>query len=136
MTTPPHELTVTPFLMFAGDAEKAINLYVDVFPNSTVESIEKYGPNEGGPEGTVRVATVSLNGQKIMCIDSPVKPDFGFTPATSLYVACDDADSIVKYFNALSDGGQIMKPLDEYPFSKKYAWISDRFGVSWQLTVI
>ena len=52
-----------------------------------------------------------------------------------LYVACDDAGSIDKLFEALSDGGEIMMPLGEYPFSKKYAWITDRFGVSWQLTV-
>ena len=65
--------------------------------------------------------------------DSPVKPDFGFTPPTSLYVFSDDADAIEQYFNALSEGGEIMMPLDEYPFSKKFAWINDRFGVSWQL---
>ncbi len=127
------EPTVTPFLMFSGDAEKAMSLYIEVFPNSQIENIERYGPNQGAPEGTVRVATLSLNGQRVMCIDSPIQHEFGFTPATSLYVASDDADAIEQYFIALSEGGEIMMPLDEYPFSKKYAWINDRFGVSWQL---
>lgn len=127
------ELSITPFLMFSGNAEEAINLYVEVFPNSKVESIDKYGTDDGGPEGTVRLATVSLNGQKVMCIDSPVKHDFSFTPATSLYVACDDVESIERYFNVLSNDGQVLMPLGEYPFSRKYAWVTDRFGVSWQL---
>lgn len=133
MTTQPNDLSVTPFLMFTDDAEKAISLYVEVFPNSKIESIEKYGQGEDGPEGTVRLATISLNGQKVMCIDSPVDPGFTFTPATSLYVGCDDADSIEQYFNALSEGGEVMMPLGEYPFSRKFAWLNDRFGVSWQL---
>jgi predicted 3-demethylubiquinone-9 3-methyltransferase (glyoxalase superfamily) len=130
-TTP--DLTVKPFLMFTGDAEEAMHLYVEVFPNAEIVNIEKYGPNQDGPEGSVRVATMSLNGHRVMCIDSPVKPEFGFTPAMSLYVASDDADAIERYFHALSEGGEVLMPLGEYPFSKKFAWINDRFGVSWQL---
>ena len=133
MTEPSLDVSVTPFLMFSGDAEKAMRLYTEVFPNSGIESIEKYGAGEDGPEGTVRVATISLNGQQVMCIDSPVKPDFGFSPATSFYVASNDPAVIEQYFNALSDGGEVLMPLGEYPFSKKFAWINDKFGVSWQL---
>jgi predicted 3-demethylubiquinone-9 3-methyltransferase (glyoxalase superfamily) len=58
---------------------------------------------------------------------------FGFTLATSLFVACNDPDAIEQYFHALSEGGTILMPLGEYPFSKKFAWINDKFGVSWQL---
>ena len=68
-----------------------------------------------------------------MCIDSPIKHGFEFTPATSLYVASHDPDAIEQYFHALSNGGQVMMPLGEYPFSKKFAWINDKFAVSWQL---
>lgn len=134
MTNSPIGPTVTPFLMFSGNAEKALKLYVDLFENSKVMDITHYGANEDGAEGTIKHATISLNGQKIMCIDSPVKHDFTFTPATSLYVACPDENRITQYFNTLSKDGQIFMPLNEYPFSKKFAWIEDRFGVSWQLT--
>ncbi len=133
MTEQSVDLSVTPFLMFSGDAEEAMKLYTEVFPNSEIERIDKYSAGEDGPAGMVRVATISLNGHRVMCIDSPVKPDFGFTPATSFYVASNDPDAIEQYFHALSDGGQIMMPLGEYPFSKKFAWINDKFGVSWQL---
>ncbi len=126
-------LKITPCLMFSGDAEEAMKVYVELFANSKVVEIERYGANQDGKEGSVKLAKFSLNGQEIMCIDSPVKHDFGFTPASSLYVACDDDDQITRYFEVLSAGGEVMMPLAEYPFSKKFAWVSDRFGVSWQL---
>ncbi len=133
MADSPMLLSITPFLMFSGQAEEAMNLYVGLFANSEVVSIEKYGANDGGAEGTVKVATISLSGQRIMCIDSPVEHAFGFTPATSLYVACDDVDEINRNFDVLSQGGEVMMPLDEHPFSKRFAWLAARFGVSWQL---
>ena len=69
-----------------------------------------------------------------MCIDSAVKHEFTFTPAMSLYVNCESDDEIEKLFKELSMGGNILMPLGAYPFSKKYVWLSDRFGVSWQLS--
>lgn len=79
------------------------------------------------------MALFSLNGRHIRCIDSPVKHDFTFTPATSLYVTSADENQISRYFAALSEEGQILMPLDSYPFSKKFGWVQDRFGVSWQV---
>lgn len=64
---------VTPFLMFEGKAEEAMNLYVSLFPDSRVSSISRYGPGEAGKEGTVRQAVFALAGQSLMCIDIPVK---------------------------------------------------------------
>ena len=136
MTNESVDLSVTPFLMFSGDAEKAMKLYTEVFPNSKIDIIVKYGADDDGPEGMVRVATMSLNGQQVMCIDNPAQQEVGFSLATSFYVASSDADAIQRYFNALSDGGEVMMPLSEYPFSKKFAWIADRFGVSWQLATV
>ncbi len=106
MVTSKSGPTVTPFLMFAGNAEKAMNLYVDVFENSKVIDVTKYGANDVGAQGTIKLATFSLNGTNIMCIDSPAKHDFTFTPATSLYVASEDEKKITEYFNALSKDGK------------------------------
>jgi len=71
----------------------------------------------------------------------PLKPikaqaffhDFTFTPAMSLHVTCATENEIDNLYAALSQGGQVFMPLDTYPFSKKYAWLNDQFGVSWQL---
>jgi predicted 3-demethylubiquinone-9 3-methyltransferase (glyoxalase superfamily) len=70
-----------------------------------------------------------------MCIDSYVRHAFTFTPAISLFVTCQSEAEIDQLFARLSEGGQILMPLDAYPFSEKFAWITDRYGVSWQLTL-
>jgi predicted 3-demethylubiquinone-9 3-methyltransferase (glyoxalase superfamily) len=79
-------------------------------------------------------AKFTLSGREFMCIDSAVKHQFTFTPAMSLYVDCSSEDEVEKLFGALSESGQVLMPLGAYPFSKKYAWLSDKFGVSWQLS--
>lgn len=123
------------FLMFEGSAEEAINFYVSLFPDSEIKSISRYGENEAGPAGTVQQALFSLNGQLLMCIDSFVKHGFTFTPAMSLHVTCGTEEEIDSLFAKLSEGGQTLMPLEAYPFSRKFAWINDKFGVSWQLTL-
>jgi predicted 3-demethylubiquinone-9 3-methyltransferase (glyoxalase superfamily) len=126
---------ITIFLMFEGKAEEAMNFYTSLFTDSAIKSISRYGENEGGPAGTVRHAVFALNGQEFMCIDSFVKHGFTFTPAMSLFVRLDAESELDKLYAALSEGGQILMPLDAYPFSKKYGWVNDKYGVSWQLTL-
>jgi predicted 3-demethylubiquinone-9 3-methyltransferase (glyoxalase superfamily) len=124
---------ITTFLMFEGKAEEAMNFYISLFADSEIKSISRYGENQGGSKGSVLHAVFSLNGQQFMCIDSSVKHQFTFTPAISLHVMCDSEVEIDNIFAGLSQGGQILMPLDAYPFSKRYGWVNDRFGVSWQL---
>jgi predicted 3-demethylubiquinone-9 3-methyltransferase (glyoxalase superfamily) len=125
---------VTTFLMFDGKAEEAMNLYTSLFQDSAILSISRYEAKEAGTEGTVRHATFSLNGQTFMAIDSSVQHAFSFTPAMSLYVTCESEEEIDRLFEELSKEGEIMMPSDSYPFSEKFAWINDRYGVSWQLS--
>jgi predicted 3-demethylubiquinone-9 3-methyltransferase (glyoxalase superfamily) len=126
---------ITTFLMFQdSNAEEAMNFYISLFDNSEIVNITRYGANEAGKEGTVIHAIFSLNGQEYMCIDSNVKHEFTFTPAMSLYVTCDTEDEINKLFEKLSEGGQILMSLGSYPFSERFGWVNDKFGVSWQLT--
>ncbi|MEP0848423.1 MAG: VOC family protein [Phycisphaerae bacterium] len=124
---------VTTLLMFYGDAEEAMTLYTSSIPNSKITSIKRYGKGESGAEGSVMHATISLNGQELACIDSIVKHDFTFTPATSLVVKCTSAAELDDLYKKLSNGGQVFMPLQEYPFAKRFVWFTDRFGVSWQL---
>ena len=126
---------VTTFLMFTGQAEAAMNLYTSLFKQSEILNLTRYGANEAGAEGTVQHATFTLNGQEFMCIDSSAVHAFTFTPSMSLYVRCDSEEEIDRVFATLSQGGQILMPLDEYPFSAKFGWLADRFGVSWQLSL-
>jgi predicted 3-demethylubiquinone-9 3-methyltransferase (glyoxalase superfamily) len=126
---------ITPFLLFSGQAEEAMAFYLSLFDRSEVLDIQRYGPNEAGAEESVMHATFSLSGQQFACIDSYVQHAFTFTPAISLSVTCDSEDEIDRLFARLSEGGQVFMPLDAYPFSEKFAWIADRYGVSWQLTL-
>lgn len=126
---------ITPFLMFSGKAEEAINYYTSIFERSEVLNIQRYGANEAGDEGTVFLATFSLNGQLFKCIDSNVKHDFTFTPAISFYVTCETEDEVDRIFEKLSRDGAVLMPLAAYPFSPKFCWVQDKFGVSWQLSL-
>lgn len=123
------------FLMFSGKAEEAMQLYTSCFDQSDILTITRYGANEDGKEGTVLLATFSLHGQVFMCIDSNVEHAFTFTPAISLYVKCTTEDEIDRVFQKLSHDGKILMPLAAYPFSEKFGWLEDKYGVSWQLTL-
>src|SRR3954447_882611 len=122
-------------LMFTGEASQALELYAAVFPAFRVERLERYGPGEPGAEGTVKRADASLDGHELIVIDSPVRHAFTFTPSVSLFVDCDGREELEAAFAALSAGGQVYMPLDDYGFSSRFGWCSDRFGVSWQLNV-
>jgi predicted 3-demethylubiquinone-9 3-methyltransferase (glyoxalase superfamily)/uncharacterized protein YndB with AHSA1/START domain len=138
-TPPPNHLAASdaavPLLMFTGDAEEAMRFYVSVFFPARIEQIERYGAGEG-IEGTVKHATLRLGDRTVRCIDSPIEHPFTFTPAISIAVQAKSADAVDGMFTCLSDGGAVLMPLDRYPFSERFAWVTDRFGVSWQLTFV
>lgn len=121
--------------MFNGQAEEAMNFYVSLFEQSEIVNITRYGAGDTGDDGTVQYATFSLKGQQVMCIDSNISHAFTFTPAISLYVVCDTVEEIDRVFGKLAQGGAILMPLDAYPFSTRYGWVQDRYGVSWQLSL-
>jgi predicted 3-demethylubiquinone-9 3-methyltransferase (glyoxalase superfamily) len=128
-------MKITPFLMFEGKAEEAMTFYVSLFPASKVVSIERYRPGEPGKEGSVKLAAFELSGESYRCIDSPVKHAFTFTPAISVFVDCDSRSQLDAAYAALSSGGQDLMPPASYGFSTWFAWVQDRFGVSWQLNL-
>jgi len=126
---------IAPFLMFEGRAEEAMRFYVSIVANSRIERIERYGPGEQGAEGSVKLAHFTLNGRTFMCMDSPVSHGFTFTPSISFFLTCDTPEEVDEVFGKLSEGGGILMPLDSYPFSPRFGWCNDRFGVSWQVTL-
>ena len=127
--------SVRPFLMFEGKAEEAMSFYVSLIPGSEITSITRYGPGQPGTEGSVMVATFTVAGQAVMCIDSAVQHAFTFTPAFSLFVECESEEELRRLAAALAEGGAELMPLGNYGFSRMFAWVNDRFGVSWQLNL-
>jgi predicted 3-demethylubiquinone-9 3-methyltransferase (glyoxalase superfamily) len=127
---------INPFLMFASGAEAAMNFYISLFPGARVESISRYGAEGPGTEGSVKQATLLLLERRFEFFDSPVRHAFTFTPAISFAVACESAEEVDHLFAQLSDGGQILMGLDAYPFARRFGWVNDRFGVSWQLRFV
>jgi predicted 3-demethylubiquinone-9 3-methyltransferase (glyoxalase superfamily) len=126
---------ITTFLMFEGDAEEAITFYTSLFDDSEIISMTMSGPDGPGgsdAEGTVQRALFTLNGQQYLAIDS-FGHNFTFTPAISLFVQCDSEEELDRLYEKLMVGGTASMPLDDYGFSKKFGWVQDRFGVSWQL---
>ena len=124
---------ITPTLMFAGRAEEAIGFYTGLFDDSSVESIVRYGPDYPGPEGQIVHARFRLNGQLFVAMDSHVEQASSFNPSISFFVFCDDEAEVDRLAGALADGGSFLMPLDAYPFAARYAWVQDRFGLSWQV---
>ncbi|GAB3353679.1 VOC family protein [Modestobacter lapidis] len=126
---------VTPFLMFTGDAERAIELYTSLFDDARLLTLTRFGADGTGVEGTVEQATFSIADQVFRCFDSPPVHAFTFTPSFSIFVDVASAEELDRLFAGLSDGGAVLMPLDGYGFSRRFGWVNDRFGVSWQLNL-
>lgn len=125
-------MNVRPFLMFQGSvAEEAMRFYLSVFPGAAIIDLERHE----APHAGVKLARFSIGDQVIMCSDSLVKHDFGFTPASSLFVTCETEDDVRRLAAALGEGGATLMPVASYGFSRLFAWVNDRFGVSWQLNL-
>lgn len=125
----------TPLLIFEGRALEAMRFYVSLFPDAVITSLAKYGKEGPGKEGTVLRAVFRLNGQDFLAIDSPVPHGFGFTPAMSIFVNCETEKEVDTLYARLLEGGGALMPLGAYGFSRKFGWLNDRFGVSWQLNL-
>jgi predicted 3-demethylubiquinone-9 3-methyltransferase (glyoxalase superfamily) len=124
------------FLTFQGGAATAaLDLYREVFADFELLAIDQYDPGDTGPEGTVKAAKFRLAGTEFSCADSPIDHEWGFTPAVSLWIECDDDNELERLFDRLSDGGEVFMPLDDYGFSTRFGWVGDRHGVTWQLNL-
>lgn len=124
------------FLTFQKeDAEQAMNFYIELFDNSEIVSLNRWGEGGPGKEGTIMHATFSLNGKLFMCSDSPPIHEWDFTPAVSNYVECENDSEIELLFSKLSENGEVTMPLGNYGFSQQFGWVIDQFGVSWQLNL-
>jgi predicted 3-demethylubiquinone-9 3-methyltransferase (glyoxalase superfamily) len=112
---------IVPFLWFNGTAEEAMNFYVSIFKNSKVGRVSRYGDAGPGPKGSVMSCTFQLEGQEFYALNGG--PQFSFTPAISLFVNCETQEEVDRLWEKLSEGGA----------KDQCGWLTDRFGVSWQI---
>ncbi|MBO7748578.1 VOC family protein [Paenibacillus sp. MWE-103] len=124
-----QEQTISTFFMFNGRAEEAMNFYTSLFEGSEILHLHRQ------PNGKVLHAAFTLRGQPFMAIDNMLGIEHPFTPAMSLFVACETEEELRGAFGKLEDGGQALMPLGPIPGSTLFGWVQDRFGVSWQLSV-
>ena len=126
--------TARPFLMFQDNrAQAALDLYFATLPDSRMIRVERYAEGEPGLVGSIKVAVFTICGREFMCSDSPIKHGFTFTPSSSIFVEFDSVEELERVFGVLSNGGEVLMPLNNYGFSERFGWVNDRFGVSWQL---
>ena len=113
---------ITTFLTFDGQAEEAVEFYTSVFDDSRIVSTRRYGPAGPGSEGSLMTATFELAGQTFMALNGG--PSFEFSQGISLFVDCETQDEVDELWEKLTaDGGQ----------PGPCGWLTDRFGVSWQI---
>jgi len=132
----PMKNEIISFLTFQdNNAENAMNFYVELFDNSKVVEVQRWGKGAPGEEGKIMMATFDLNGKLFKCSDSPPVHDWDFSPAISNYLDCENESELERLFSKLSENGTVTMPLNNYGFSKKFGWVIDQFGVSWQLNL-
>jgi predicted 3-demethylubiquinone-9 3-methyltransferase (glyoxalase superfamily) len=119
---------ITPHLWFDKEAQQAAEFYASIFRNSEIKSKATL---HNTPSGTVDLLTIVLLGQEFRLINAG--PLFKFTPAVSFLVACDTKAEVDALWNELAKRGTALMELGEYPFSEKYGWTQDRYGLSWQV---
>jgi predicted 3-demethylubiquinone-9 3-methyltransferase (glyoxalase superfamily) len=119
---------ITPHLWFDREAVEAAEFYSSTFPTSRVTDVSTLHDT---PSGDVEVVSFELFGQPFMAISAG--PLFKFTPAVSFLIRCRGTDEVEELWERLSVGGKALMPLDSYPFSERYGWAEDRYGLSWQV---
>jgi predicted 3-demethylubiquinone-9 3-methyltransferase (glyoxalase superfamily) len=119
---------ITSHLWFDKEAKEAAAFYTSIFKDSKINSTNTL---ENTPSGSVDILTIELSGQEFTLISAG--PLFKFNPSVSFHVACNTRDEVDALWGKLSQGGSALMELGEYPFSERYGWVQDRYGLSWQV---
>jgi predicted 3-demethylubiquinone-9 3-methyltransferase (glyoxalase superfamily) len=112
---------INPFLWFDANAEEAVNRYVSIFDDARVTKTTRYEEGSPGPVGQVMTIEFELEGTTFVALNGG--PQYTFTPAISFVVNCETQDEVDRLWEQLSEGGE----------PGPCGWLSDRFGVSWQI---
>ena len=119
---------ISTHLWFDKEAKEAANFYTSIFKNSKIKDTTTL---HNTPSGSVDMVTIELLGQEFSLISAG--PFFKFNPSISFLVACKTKEEVDEIWKKLSEGGKELMKLSEYPFSERYGWIQDKYGLSWQI---
>ncbi|TVX99091.1 VOC family protein [Cohnella terricola] len=128
---------IIPHLWYDKEAKEAAEFYASIFPDSRITNATTLNNT---PSGDSHLVSFEIWGQKFMAISAG--PLFKFNPSVSFFVNFDPsrdkdaAEKLNEVWNKLSEGGIALMPLGKYPFSEKYGWIQDKYGLSWQLILM
>ncbi|CAG1014960.1 hypothetical protein ANAEL_05131 [Anaerolineales bacterium] len=127
---------IAPHLWFDKEAKEAAQFYTSIFTNSKITNVTTIH-EVPSPTGDSDIVSFELMGQPFMAISAG--PLFKFNPSVSFFVNFDPSrerearENLDAVWEKLSQGGQVLMPIQEYPFSKRYGWVQDKYGLSWQL---
>jgi len=122
---------IVPHLWYDKEAKEAAEFYISLFDQSKLLNVTVIKDTHSGD---AEIVNFELAGQPFAAISAG--PYFKFNPSISLMVACTSLEEVNTKWKALSEGGIELMPLSQYPFSKWYGWIQDRYGLSWQLMIV
>jgi predicted 3-demethylubiquinone-9 3-methyltransferase (glyoxalase superfamily) len=126
---------IVPCIWLDDQAEPAAAFYVRTFPGGCITATSRYpesGDNPSGrPRGSVLTVELEVAGQRFTLLNGG--PHFVPNPSISFFVHVDTPEEADRLFAPLADGGQVLMPLGAHPWSGRYGWVKDRFGVSWQV---
>ncbi len=126
---------ITPCLWFDGNAAEAVDFYTSVFKNSKKGNSAYYDKSSsqatGMPYGSLLTQEFSLDGFEFLALNAGSQ--FKFNPSVSFFVGCNSTREVDELWEKLKENGSVLMPLDEYPFSNRYGWLQDQFGLSWQI---
>jgi len=123
--------TITPHLWFDKKAKEAAALYTSLVPNSKITHVRTL---RNTPSGDCDIVSFELSGQPFLAISAG--PLFKFNPSVSFHLKCATKDEVDAIWEKLSQGGKVLMPLDSYPFSERFGWLEDKYGLSWQVILV
>jgi predicted 3-demethylubiquinone-9 3-methyltransferase (glyoxalase superfamily) len=123
---------IVPHLWFDKAAKEAAEFYVSAFGAGS--KIKQITTLHDTPSGDADVVSFELRGQSFMAISAG--PLFKFNPSISFHVKCATKDEVDAFWEKLSPGGTVLMPLGKYPFSERYGWLQDTYGLSWQILYV
>lgn len=122
---------IVPHLWFDTQALEAAEFYVSLFEDSKITNTTMLYDT---PSGDAQTVEFQLAGFDFSAISAG--PYFAFNSSISLMVACETKEEVNRLYNKLINGGSELMPLGTYDFSQWYAWISDQFGLNWQIILV